>query len=905
MRPPTILNSVPLHPRPPHRGFALVSTVLVVAFLTIMVVAFLQSMRIDQLTARSYLNKTRADEAAAAGITKAIDRLLSLTETDNFIVLREDASNSTISGPYYFIGTFPESTGSPAPKIVFHPLFSNGGASSQTEDLKPNHGPGDRFMPHPDPNKFFPVSTANPALNEPRLPRELWKSGASTGPTTYWESDQTFRFTYWIEDLGGLLDADIVGNLDGPGETHRRQKPEGKPDPDEIPLYNLFEPTAGDSASVQDHKEIIQYREGNPILTSDVLRHLISLSGLEKTHLLTTGLPNDTIPELIPFGFTFPREGQPKVALNPIISIGGPSAVERIREAINDNLPQFGPQRCGGMESNQYLNNIAASIIDYADPDSTPTTGPGYRGIDLHPFMTQWFMWTQWKSRSSTSSEFIIHHYLELWNMNDKPAEGTLTFEAKNNYTVTIGSTLYKFGSTITPHTSTINLQPNEYKVLLIGQDVHNVATVGAPGEPLNFPFHSDSNYTLKWNGVTIDRAPGGVRRLARSVRLIPGIAPATNATWSASIPGFIYHSGSSFLNGNVGDPRISFFLTGIQDANAYDTRASSGGRVVRFGLESNSYGQVLTSAWPDPKKDFSAGTRIGGNNRLPTSVPPPSADPLLAVAHIANYSDGKLRSVAELGNIFDSGLWRQYNGTAGGDPATDAWKDIIDSTDADANYGGGRTLRIGRPEFTRFNKLGIRASDLLAIFSTDPTRPTKGLVNLNTAPREVLQALGAGLNLSQGEKTEPNEIREPTINSSRGSRFADAVLRNRPFTSTHQLATMTYLPEGGGGGETFFGNRKQWRNSDTTPPHRSDSDFTWRDLVAERYFRNIYDLVTVQSRNFRIYVTGQAIQTSPSGQVRVLGTSRKVVTVSLIPDRDENGNITKPKATILESKDL
>lgn len=65
--------------RPQNRrsaaGAAIISTLLVLTVLTVMVVAFLQSMRIDRLTARAYLNKTKATLVANAALEEAVETL--------------------------------------------------------------------------------------------------------------------------------------------------------------------------------------------------------------------------------------------------------------------------------------------------------------------------------------------------------------------------------------------------------------------------------------------------------------------------------------------------------------------------------------------------------------------------------------------------------------------------------------------------------------------------------------------------------------------------------------------------------------------------------------------------------------------------------------------------------------
>src|SRR5207302_3002941 len=107
---------------------------------------------------------------------------------------------------------------------------------------------------------------------------------------------------------------------------------------------------------------------------------------------------------------------------------------------------------------------------------------------------------------------------------------------------------------------------------------------------------------------------------------------------------------------------------------------------------------------------------------------------------------NGNLASITELGNVWDPAQLR-YSVTNPGD----ALPDIPSSATLSSAGGGGHTLAIGRPEFSKFDTNGMRAWQLLDVFSaasgtTIPTTNTAGLVNINTASRDVLRALAAGI---------------------------------------------------------------------------------------------------------------------------------------------------------------
>src|SRR5207253_1404910 len=103
----------------------------------------------------------------------------------------------------------------------------------------------------------------------------------------------------------------------------------------------------------------------------------------------------------------------------------------------------------------------------------------------------------------------------------------------------------------------------------------------------------------------------------------------------------------------------------------------------------------------------------------------------------------GLFSTVAEIGNLYDPGQWNVTTN------ASNQWTDITLATQSSGKYGGGYQLRIGRPEFTLFDKPGARAWQLLDLFTTAARTNTSGLININTASREALRVLGAAVLLN------------------------------------------------------------------------------------------------------------------------------------------------------------
>jgi hypothetical protein len=247
---------------------------------------------------------------------------------------------------------------------------------------------------------------------------------------------------------------------------------------------------------------------------------------------------------------------------------------------------------------------------------------------------------------------------------------------------------------------------------------------------------------------------------------------------------------------------------------------------------------------------------------------------------------------MAELGNVWDPAQLSYTVTNPGG-----ALPDIPTSATINSNSksGGGYTLAIGRPEFSAFDKNGMRAWQLLDVFSADTTpasstaapTETAGHVNLNTASRDVLRALAAGILENRDIAVQPaslqNNLYPPTV-SSQADRFADAVINSRPLLSTAALSAIRDSQ-----GQPFFGNPNQYSNSTQTQPTE------WNDAGREELFSKILNLATTRSRNFRVFVTGQSLDKNGN----VVSTVTKVYQVFIKPNRAADGTIQSQQVVI------
>ncbi len=509
-----------------------------------------------------------------------------------------------------------------------------------------------------------------------------------------------------------------------------------------------------------------------------------------------------------------------------------------------------------------------------------------------------------------------------------------------------------------------VSLLPDQYRFYEVAKVDYSIDVspmMDANGEvivesfDLAEPEDKMRGMTLMWNGQPVHRVP---KILRDPHGLSNFVTDETRKTAKACIPGHSYGGYGGAVN-NMGDPRIAPHLRAIPlGENAYPDNLSPHRRNIRrrniydrdqTPEKARHYGRVLPSQWPDGGHDSAVGNfrMTTSHSALPTDqskwpiheVPPPEV--CNAPQRISNA--GRFFSPTELGHIFDPVMWlpvySDLEGVPGsGEEDTEVllrlnssfyrpamptrrqhWPDVTRWSQASAHYGGGNTLRIGRPEHERFDKPGWRASRLLDLFhvgqpfSDGETERSGNLVkihghvNLNTASEDVLRCMAAG-GLSRDPRlcrvmdaahdtahslaaqTEPLEIGAP-MEESLADVVARAIVRNRPYASPSELAEIKDEE-----GRPIFGNKQL---------HDDGESLQWSDAAAEELFARVHDASTVRSRNFRVWVIGQALDGSVENP-EVVAESRRVFTVFSDPgERGENGEIQNQKVRVRYAMDF
>jgi len=756
------------------------------------------------------------------------------------------------------------------------------------------------------------------------------------------------RFSYYMEDLTGLIDAERMGGTNRTTGTNAL----------EISLTNLT--TNWSSSSIlnaANYAQFINLTNRAKYFSPGMMLYAGGLSTNDLRYFAHGLLCWDSFPNTIPMGIAITNGSgyananttTRKVNLNSSANLN----VSTIATAITANLPGF-TNRAGGMNPTAYVNNLAANIVDYIDTDDNPTTdsasSPTYIGIENIPWPNELFDNLQFANVLWSKQMLIIdvEDKVEVWNMGNKSIPASTNqnsmISISNNYDLVLTftntflsvSTNVNLKDMVTQDAGTVwpryryysnpAIPPNGYAVLSSWKDnpsdKYGQTTVAFTGPAIWFPSTNASGrtaissswyvypaqanatanmkYTAQYNGKVIQQSKGGrwTRYLAPSSKMGNdnlGVSPnqyvflnPIGLASQTTISGVPAHSG--------GDPRAQHFLSGpLRNHNYVNSYASPGGRnVERFNIASFPESEVNPAKfWPD--NGHATNSEWGGN---PTQY---SDDPsgYTTTAQTNNYvmtrnDTGTFTNIFELGNIYDPMQWSDQSGS-GVANQPGLWTNLTAAASPDARFGGRNTLRIGRPEFTRFAftnlggtspvpNMGLSSVALLDIFSLSDSYDNGGRINLNTAPAPVLRALAGGVTLTNDSGLKPSSTL--TVPTKMTEAFAQGVMRYRatyPFLSPSQLAFIAtdYGVTNGANHWTntwpknaVFGNTNAsilLTNAPGNPSSwtsASNGVTEWNDQAAEEWFSKIYNLSTVQSWNYRVYVVAQLVNTNglPTG---------------------------------------
>ncbi len=883
-------------------GFAIVSVLLVVAVLTIMVVAFMQSMRIDRLTALAYLNKTKAEMAAEAGIQNAISALMDATQGDRAYVVAVELPDPDTSAILVIRKAVTAADGTIT--LEDHALMSgtrdaDTGNLRTIEQLNTARVEVGESLNLNGPEGWIRDFSANADANVNfyRAPMEDLSDG---------NGDVSSRYAFQILDEQARLNPRL----------HRGEVRQWGASTAEIPLSlgvipETAEPllTAAELATLGSILPLIPTPGSMGQAFSTTQRFA------ERKHLF--GLYTQPNEDVIPHGYAdagLPKYNINDLAVNPVHGATATLRAEKIATLIDRNLPQFKNRdpsfATAGVpnEAIKYVNRLAASIVDYIDSDDlvTSVNGSEPAGKELAPLVVGAAENFQWLSKGNAAnnftSSFQSRYYLQLWNPYTQNVTGSVRLEILERPPLKIGSAIERNLSDYNQTVNNVTLRPNEFVVVEFSaaNESNYISIVDPESSSANRPRWEQTSSTnilraphpyfkMYWNGQLADmnRRPPEIANVGSypSTSGLPkGVVSTTPSNmnsisivrnrWSVHFIQKPAISGQG--NRRVPEPRINY-LSNFDWTEWVNTSYANGRWGGSQDHSSTTQDFITLMALRDPiPRNPNLGASSSNISQTPSQIAAGSGYSETVHGRNAPFyiRNAEMESIGELGHIFDPSQ------------AADNGESSPTSISAGPfSSGGGRTLRIGQPEFqfedpVNWNVEGRRAIQLIDLFTTRTADAVTGypqqtgLININTAEREVLMALFQNIEVSSDAG-----VTAGRINAAKAAVLADAIIDNRPYYRLSDLHNAL---------ETFV-------RSDTYEPKLGAGPNADPALVMDRareeLFTKMISLVTVQSRTFRIYSAGVAVDGGPSKRVRARAFSEAVV--ELIPTVAADGSLT------------
>lgn len=817
-------------------GSALIALLLVISFFSLLFFILMQLLCIEKRDVSSLAHSLKATEAAESGLATALAQLsLATKDHPNFLVGTTNPPFSTT--PILMIGA----TNLTDSKQLT--LLISGAPDSSSVDLNKNHA----IAATGAYNALWSIITNTEGRSIMRYAYVVLDEQARLNPSLHHGLPRTDPLNW---DHGtGVLSLTLSNNLLFTSQ-------------EATALNQLSSNTTTLEGFQSAFKTIEEYDAKKLFLTSSSV----------------------ALPDLIPA--SLPEGGHPKydlndLATNPLYGATAADRVLHIATIIDRNFPAFkkrDPSLLSQSERDQmrYLNRLAACIVDYISSENPPTlvNGGEPAGQSLTPLVTQTAERCRLFSRTSNSVTIENQYFLQLWNpyTTTIPAGGMASFSVQNRQRLFFGDAPatpfedYKQQSVLTAP-----LHPNESTVLAFPTVLQTWSA--STNVPLNsFPHWQkgpEGNaiptehqpFTFSWNGTLVT--------MSRRHPVAPGLAE-----------GGLEHDAGSFTNNEnawqcnfiptekdeaghfrfVGDPRETYLSNylwkSLSSDTSYVTHTRWKGIMSDATLE-RAFNPATTWA----HRDFVPVSPLPGNKPLslamtPDQIASPYDEARDAIMAPLVIRKGPMNSIAELGNINDPAqaddLGRAPNAGSSADKSS-----IYAS-------GGGRTLRLGQPEFSYWDTSEKRAINLIDLFTVATTNNPSatvikrdsrsngsfstiwrdGLINVNTAPHEVLTTLFAGITPTSDQRFTNSSITPATAEE-----LATYLEEHRPYEKLSDLAILT----------PFLASATTYTPSLSTNISGENVAAVF-DRAREEGLGKMISLCAVQSRAFRVYILGQSL---------------------------------------------
>jgi hypothetical protein len=897
-------------PTPLKPGFALISVLALVSLAALTATAFLASARLERTATRSIGDTTRLNMALNVGVesaTKSLKLIVGDSPRPWNFVTTYWRTNSTDEIGYLFVGKAVASG-------TLNWTYACGFTPSSWTNLSSNlmssailftntvcqasfSNDASTFMSTRGASNF----SANPLNSDLKCTR-IDMIGSRTSPPVGWvyikqdirtnpSSTNTAnlpvaRFAYFTEDLSALIDVDRMG-----GSSARSSGAATGTNAEEISLTNLTGVAFANFSSYTTNRPqyltpgMLLSTNGGFLMNTNDLRYFASR--LPKC-LWTTRYTNyDRIP-YVPISSTPPyyptNRGYRKYLLTDLT----PGGQSEIAATIQTNFPNFA-SRAGGMNTTLYINALAANIVDYADADSAATItnvgGVNAVGYDSYPLLTHIYDRFVCITNGINPPTISLTTFLQFWNPASSAApSATNTINYRLNDT--IDSVVFTTGTNTNSAPLLASIWTTNLTIPSMPANsvyITNISrTINIPNNRTN-PSYLWANFRTVWINSNASASAVALASVSNSITV--SIGTKTNLTLRSGYfrPGFRLTNNATNFAGVVlglkgqgaGTPGVAGKILADPRMNNYITLNNGvGGYTNTFwGAYPSETNIVNPSIWPDGTSS-NVLSSLGFTNADNT---PPSflgITNLLDPAPCKISNSGSYTNICELGNIFDPMQWRPNGPIANANNYVNT--NITSAWTADAQYGGGSTLRIGRPEHSRFAftnlggtypvpSLGTSAAGLLDLFCTTNVYDWAGKININTAPPPVLAALAGGITLKAGNYSPPAPVNADMIQA-----FTNGVVKFRqtyPFITPSQLA---FISSDYGNSATFTSS---WPSNAVFSANATgglNGPTAINDQGREEWFSKIYNLTCVQSFNYRIYVVAQLTDTNgnPKGAI-------------------------------------
>jgi hypothetical protein len=837
---------------------------LVLTVLTIIVVAFMQSMTVERQTARSYLNRSKAQLAAQAGLNTAIAQIQTTLpktsdEVNKGFITWTWAKDATFNTTY--TGLLTDIFNAPAPNL---------GIDRTVWLFSCRTNPADPDKLSSDVKDQYNVNLAN-RVNLSTTPINVdWLEMPDQSST---------RYAYWVSDESGKFDITRVGNS-------------GNATKDSGYLTDLALP-------------VVPTGEINKLLTKNsLLRDLSALTPLQVAPSLANsptsfGVSNNNWNQVINYG---PMGLQPRTNINALYTNSGGDRTKFVTDFdtfISTALPDYYARKNDPTWPGE-MRSVAASIYDYIDPSSTITFSPNlktffknaltttstwpktnnvntYYGVKAVPRINEYLVYYGTASSSGrySSTSIDITRTIELWNMSQKPVTLTsVTVRLFNQQRG--GAAAPPLDETISDWTQTPDgtIPPNGFVVLKSTKSY----AASLPGSFETFRTSLNNSNTGIILIASVNGDPPGV---------VDGYSPMLLQASAAA-----------------GKAGVSPGYSGSGDTT--DTRAS-------LGLYLSKWSPVTGTAHSPGQPNNSASGRTYQNMKNWFDQPQVGGLQSVSPTSSASYiRGGKMAYIGELGNIWDPNkdMVDTTNLPRGGktlvigqfDPYYRLQSGALKS-DADHNT---YQAYLKRADAALLDVLTVNDDARININSPRPT----------SEPSRPLAVFGSALNYSTSDifpqSAKPSYdyqgLENAIINRLATPSWKDA----RPFRNTNDLMTLdpdssklTATPYVEGPTNFWTAqSSKLWKNAAPSTvsvvttqgalANQTISILNGDDRSREEGFRRISNWLSFASLTYRVYAAGQVLD--PQGKPLSRATIEAIVTFA--PVVVQNANKTTSSVT-------